>query len=138
MVAIVVWVALILTTYHRSRPSRPTRRQNLFGSLLAVLLSVAVAGSLATGARYAMVTRDLINTVAPNEQTVTAPNVTHITKKDPWGNKDRVNLLLLGGDGGVGRTGIRTDSVILVSIDTRSGRLGDVQPAAQPAQRAVP
>ncbi len=26
--AIVVWVALILTTYHRTRPARPTRRQN--------------------------------------------------------------------------------------------------------------
>ncbi len=102
--AIVLWVALILTTYHRTRPASPTRRQNLLGSLLAVVLSIAVAGSLATGARYAMVTRDLINTVAPNEHTVTAPKITNITKKDPWGSKDRVNVLLLGGDGGVGRT----------------------------------
>ena len=119
--AIVLWVALILTTYHRTRPASPTRRQNLLGSLLAVVLSIAVAGSLATGARYAMVTRDLINTVAPNEHTVTAPKITNITKKDPWGSKDRVNVLLLGGDGGVGRTGIRTDSVILISIDTHTG-----------------
>ncbi|MSZ77571.1 MAG: LytR family transcriptional regulator, partial [Actinobacteria bacterium] len=41
---------------------------------------------------------------------------------DPWGGRDRVNVLLLGGDGGVGRTGVRTDSVILVSIDTTSGK----------------
>jgi LCP family protein required for cell wall assembly len=119
--AIVVWVGVILATYHRSRPVRATRRQNVFGSLLAIVLSIAVAASLATGARYAMVTRDLIRTVAPNEHTATTPVIRHITQKNPWGQKKRVNLLLLGGDGGVGRTGIRTDSVILVSIDTRSG-----------------
>lgn len=33
----------------------------------------------------------------------------------------RVNLLLLGGDSGVGREGVRTDSMIVLSIDPRTG-----------------
>ncbi|MDQ6642047.1 MAG: LCP family protein, partial [Actinomycetota bacterium] len=61
-------------------------------------------------------------TVVTNERSATAPVIQHRTQANPWGDKKRVNLLLLGGDGGVGRTGIRTDSVILVSVDTRTGK----------------
>ena len=44
------------------------------------------------------------------------------TKENPWAGTDRVNVLLLGGDGGEGRTGVRTDSVILLSMDTQTGK----------------
>ena len=42
--------------------------------------------------------------------------------EDPWGGRDRVNVLLLGGDCGPYREGVRTDSMILVSLDTHTGR----------------
>lgn len=35
--------------------------------------------------------------------------------------KERLNILLIGGDGGEGRTGIRTDTMITVSIDPVTG-----------------
>ena len=38
-----------------------------------------------------------------------------------WNGNDRLNILLIGGDGGIGRTGIRTDSMITVSIDPQTG-----------------
>ncbi len=38
-----------------------------------------------------------------------------------WDGLDRLNLLLLGGDAGAGRTGIRTDTMIVVSIDPAGG-----------------
>lgn len=38
-----------------------------------------------------------------------------------WNGLDRLNILLLGGDAGVGRTGIRTDTMIVVSIDPENG-----------------
>ena len=38
----------------------------------------------------------------------------------PFGGK-RINILLLGGDSGPGRSGIRTDSIIVASIDPTSG-----------------
>ncbi|HMI34196.1 MAG TPA: LCP family protein, partial [Propionibacteriaceae bacterium] len=41
--------------------------------------------------------------------------------QDPWAGKARLNVLLLGGDAGPGRIGTRTDTVILASINTRTG-----------------
>ena len=40
---------------------------------------------------------------------------------DPFGDQERVNVLLLGGDGGEDRDGVRTDTVIVASIDTETG-----------------
>ena len=58
--------------------------------------------------------------------------------RDPWAKKPRLNLLLLGGDAGKGRTGTRTDTVIVASIDTKTGDTDPVQPAAQHRPDAVP
>jgi LCP family protein required for cell wall assembly len=62
------------------------------------------------------------------EQSLAKPNsnlaVGEATTTEPprvWGELDRVNILLLGSDAGVGRTGTRTDTVILLSVDTDSG-----------------
>ncbi len=38
-----------------------------------------------------------------------------------WDGLDRLNILLIGGDFGTGRTGIRTDTMITVSIDPSTG-----------------
>jgi polyisoprenyl-teichoic acid--peptidoglycan teichoic acid transferase len=48
-------------------------------------------------------------------------SATVVEAPDPFGAKDRVNVLLLGGDGGEGRDGVRTDTVIVASIDTATG-----------------
>jgi anionic cell wall polymer biosynthesis LytR-Cps2A-Psr (LCP) family protein len=61
-----------------------------------------------------------VATVFDDEQTATTPE--DVTEADPWAGREQVNVLLLGGDGGVGRTGIRTDSVILLSMNTQSGK----------------
>ena len=55
-------------------------------------------------------------------RTTRAPRAPTCEAADPWGGRDRVNVLLLGGDGGPYREGVRTDSMILVSIDTHTGR----------------
>ena len=67
---------------------------------------------------------------------------------DPWAKKPRLNLLLLGGDAGKGRTGTRTDTVIVASIDTKTGDTTLVSlprntgrmpfPADSPLQRLLP
>ncbi len=51
------------------------------------------------------------------------PTTTTVTLKEAeiWDGLDRLNILLIGGDFGVGRTGIRTDSMITVSIDPETG-----------------
>jgi LCP family protein required for cell wall assembly len=44
-----------------------------------------------------------------------------VDTKDPWNGQARVNVLLLGGDAAANRTGVRTDSMTLASIDTKTG-----------------
>jgi LCP family protein required for cell wall assembly len=114
-----LWIGLIWRTYahHRSRPApRALRVAGAFGVLV---MCAAVSAPMAVGARYAVVQRDLIGSVFGDEASATTPTV---TKESPWGERDRVNVLLLGGDGAVHRPGVRTDSVILASISTRTGR----------------
>ncbi|RPI20990.1 MAG: LytR family transcriptional regulator, partial [Actinobacteria bacterium] len=57
------------------------------------------------------------NSTLPGDTTTT----TVAAGAEIWNGLDRLNVLLLGGDFGVGRTGVRTDTMITVSIDPESG-----------------
>ncbi len=143
---LVVWLLLLLNTYLSTRPRRPSRGQRVSGALVTMVLGVLVTAPMATTSYYAMTQRSTLDAIVTNEHTATAPTLVHRTRANPWGTKKRVNVLLLGGDGGVGRTGIRTDTVILLSMDTRTGRtvmfslprnLRNVPfPSVQPARRS--
>jgi polyisoprenyl-teichoic acid--peptidoglycan teichoic acid transferase len=115
-----VWVFVVATTYLMVRPLAMVRLEKALGVLVVTLLCVLGGIPAVQAVRIADSQADLVATVFDNEQTATAPE--DVTEEDPWGDRDRVNVLLLGGDGGVGRTGIRTDSVILLSMDTHSGK----------------
>ena len=67
--------------------------------------------------RLATTQRDLIAGVFHDN----GKSATVDAKVNPFGNQERVNVLLLGGDGGAGRIGVRTDTVIVASIDTSTG-----------------
>lgn len=58
-----------------------------------------------------------------SEPTSTSLPPTTTTTSEPriWDGYQRLNIVLLGSDAGVGRTGTRTDTIILVSIDAESG-----------------
>jgi len=113
-----LWISLIWLTYVRNRSHAASLPLRLAGSLGVLVMCATVSAPMAVGARYAVVQRDLITTVFAGEHSATAPTV---TAANPWGHRKRVNVLLLGGDGAVHRPGVRTDSVILASIDTRIG-----------------
>jgi LCP family protein required for cell wall assembly len=115
----ILWVVLIWRTYARLHPRNAAWPVRLAGTLGMLVLVGAVSAPMAVSARYAVVQRDLIGTVFGNEVSATAPKA---TAANPWGKRKRVNVLLLGGDGAVHRPGVRTDSVILASIETSTGR----------------
>jgi polyisoprenyl-teichoic acid--peptidoglycan teichoic acid transferase len=119
-VAFVVWLLVVVSTYLMVRPFPRRVSHTLVGTAFVGLLCLAVAAPVVVGARYAMVQADLVETVFEDNTSATAPK--QVTEKDPWGGRDRVNVLLLGGDGGVHRVGVRTDTMILLSMDTRTGR----------------
>ena len=118
--AFLVWLLVVVTTYLMVRPFPRRLSHTIVGTAFVGLLCLAVAAPVVLGARYAMVQADLVETVFEDNTSATAPK--HVTEKDPWGGRDRVNVLLLGGDGGVHRVGVRTDTMILLSMDTHTGR----------------
>ncbi|MEA3502989.1 MAG: LCP family protein [Actinomycetota bacterium] len=61
------------------------------------------------------------DTTANGEADSSSTTTTTLAEQAPWDELDRLNILLLGGDFGVGRTGIRTDTMITVSIDPKTG-----------------
>jgi LCP family protein required for cell wall assembly len=60
-------------------------------------------------------------TVPTTEGTGTTETTIATSGDAPWDGKDRLNILLIGGDFGEGRTGIRTDTMITISIDPTTG-----------------
>jgi len=58
----------------------------------------------------------------PTTSTTTATTLPDTDGKKLWDGLDRLNILLLGGDFGIGRTGVRTDTMITVSIDPKTGQ----------------
>jgi LCP family protein required for cell wall assembly len=88
------------------------------------LMVAFVAASSYKVAEYATVTKDTINglfvTSASGTRPTGAPKI--VEGEDPWAATPRVNILLLGSDAGKDRTGTRTDSMMVASVDTKTGR----------------
>ena len=82
-------------------------------------MCLVIAAPAALAVRYSDVQVDLVQDVFSDgfgEGHVADPE-----KADPWADIPRVNIALLGSDAGRDRIGVRTDSMMVVSIDTRTG-----------------
>jgi len=64
---------------------------------------------------------DTAPTPSPTTTTTTVPPTTTTTIPLLWDGLERLNIVLLGADAGEGRTGLRTDTTIVVSIDPVTG-----------------
>ena len=118
--SLLTWAFVVLTSYRLVRPRLRPRWHTGAGYLTVVLVLLVGAAPIVKAAQYALVQADLVETVLPDDVlSATAPQ--DVTEEDPWAGQERVNVLLLGGDGGEGRTGVRTDTVILVSMETATG-----------------
>ena len=115
---LVAWVAVVVATYRMVRPLEQPPWQRYAGVAFVALLCLLVSAPLAVGARYSMLQADLVKTVFKDTRSATRPTV---TAADPWEDTERVNVLLLGGDGAVHRLGVRTDTVIVASMDVDTG-----------------
>jgi len=124
----VIWVVVITTTHLALRPLRPSGAQRALGGLLVGALSLVIATPLAVGAEYSYSTAQFLGTVFadddPADTPSASPGATSTTPADPWANKDRLNVLVIGGDSGTKRDpslGLRADAVMMASIDTHTG-----------------
>lgn len=129
------WCASILSAYRAARPERMTRAQRAGSQLVVWTLCLGVLAPVGWGASNVYAARDVLDVfrtdlinaaIEPVVPVATpgataAPSPTPTPTPTPFVDKPRINLLLLGGDGGLDRRGIRTDALVLASIDTRSG-----------------
>jgi polyisoprenyl-teichoic acid--peptidoglycan teichoic acid transferase len=117
---LVVWAFVVFTSYRLVRPRNRPRWHTVAGNVATLIVCGAVAIPVVTAAQYALATADAVNEVFENNESATTPEGR--TQDNPWAGTNRVNVLLLGGDGGEGRTGVRTDTVILLSIGVDTGK----------------
>lgn len=105
----VLWVVLTFDTLRLARIVRtaPSARGFLAGAM--VLLMVLTVGPAAYGAYLAGVQHGLLNSLFTSRADA-APPV-----------DGRYNIMLLGGDAGADRTGLRPDSISVASIDAETG-----------------
>ena len=118
-----LWCAVIIATAIAAKTHRLSGVQRALGVVLVAALCLTVAMPSAAAARYSLITRDLIDSVFADSPVKPIPGVVQPKAEaaDPWANVGRVNMLLIGSDAGADRTGLRTDSLIVASIDTKTG-----------------
>ena len=113
-VATVLWLLSVAITARTTR-SRAWSRfgEGVFRAFTA-FMALAVTLPAAQAVRYVAVTEDAFGTIFIDSSAG--------QKKDnAFKKKDRVNFLLIGSDAGADRTGIRTDSLMVASVDTKTG-----------------
>ncbi len=111
------WITVIVAGHRALLPRRSTRPRLAVGAVLVTLLVAAVAYPAYRIGSVAVAQRGLLDGVFASDR----ESATVVDTPDPFGTKERVNVLLLGGDGGEGREGVRTDTVIVASIETATG-----------------
>lgn len=122
VVLTLLWALMVLSTH------RALRRFVSLTGLQAVLSTALVVALVAGGilgaykaASSSLITRDALEAVTKGTVRPPGSAAPKNNQTDPWAGTPRVNVLLIGSDSGAGREGIRTDSTILASIDTKTG-----------------
>lgn len=121
-----IWIGSIVLTALTARPGRMTSGQKAGLTGFTAVMCLLVAAPTAVGLRYIDAHTDAVDDIFtgaadrrddPEDPSV-GPDLEH---QDPWADFPRVNVLLLGSDAGDNRDGVRTDSMMVASIDTQSG-----------------
>ncbi len=103
------WAYLIIDAWRIANPMGLAQRQRLTMTVLNGVLCLSLTGTLLYASQFFAVQRDFIKTVF----------VSHMVTSAEHG---RYNVLLLGGDAGPRRVGIRPDSITVASIDQDTGK----------------
>ncbi len=115
------WILVVLWATVLVRPGRRGAAGRVVAGLAVLVVVAAVAVPAAEVSRYAGLQLAFVNSVF-KDAPVTAPGAPKPAAADVPIKNGRLNVLLVGSDAGPDRTGVRTDTMILASLDTRSGR----------------
>lgn len=119
-------VAAFLTAKVVLKTEQTSSRRVMYGVAVFVVVISQLAVSLWAGSAINS-QRELLNSVFVQTPS-SSPQNTPSTSEEPAQNPNnlelvngRVNVLLLGGDAGSGRWGLRPDSISVVSVDAQTG-----------------
>ncbi|GAA2112798.1 LCP family protein [Actinomadura alba] len=113
-----VWVTVVIRSYQVLQPAGRSLGARTAGRAAVGVLCLLVACPHVWAAHSAYVYRDAFTSIfRPTGESGHRP----VDQKNPWEGHSRVNILLLGGDAAGNRTGVRTDSMTLASVDTETG-----------------
>ena len=114
VVGTLLWCAGILLTARETAPRGPGRG---WRALFAILCCLFVVAPAANAVRYLSIQHDVVSVLTGNNDSNDAA-----ADANAWADQPRVNVLLLGSDAGDDRIGVRTDSMMVASIDTERGK----------------
>ncbi|WP_449062031.1 LCP family protein [Planomonospora algeriensis] len=108
-----VTAAVVVRSYRLLRPQGLGRAARRLSAFAVGLLCVLVMLPAVYAARLTHVSQHVMTSLF-------AAGTTPVPA-DPWRGRDRLNILLVGADAATGRYGVRTDSVTVASVGTRTG-----------------
>src|SRR3954470_2707827 len=117
LVLAVVWALIVIRSFQVVRPPGLPTAMRVVSGALVVIMALMICTPLVYAANATYVLRDTLSSIFPGDD----KSGGSVNASNPWKNRPRINVLLLGGDGGKDRTGIRTDSMTVASIDTKTG-----------------
>lgn len=116
------WAGTVVLTALDTRPASMTGTQRGLLAGFTAVMCVALAVPVAVGLWYIGAHTTAVDKIfTPSGDGAAATDRPNLSEDDPWVDMERVNVLLLGSDAGDNREGIRTDSMIVASVDTQTG-----------------
>jgi LCP family protein required for cell wall assembly len=115
-----VWILqVVLSNLAHNTRERLRGRRRAISLIVAVVMVIGVAIPFGRAEQYVFAAQGLLG----NESVFRSHgNGGKLSSSDPWKGTERVNVLLLGQDEGADRTGTRPDTIMVASIDTKTGR----------------
>jgi polyisoprenyl-teichoic acid--peptidoglycan teichoic acid transferase len=117
-----LWMLVVIRSYQVVRPAEVRRLARNTGRASVGILCVLVAAPFVWASHATFLYRDTLTSIFPSVAGGIGGPPPVVNEEDPWDGRRRVNILLLGGDAAKNRSGVRTDSMTLASIDTTTGR----------------
>lgn len=108
IIGAIAWLALFVDAWRLGRPRRLLPKHRIASTGLAAGFSVFTAAALLISSQYVAVASTSLDSIFTS----------HVVTK---AHEGRYNVMLLGGDAGADRVGLRPDSVTVASIDDQTG-----------------
>jgi polyisoprenyl-teichoic acid--peptidoglycan teichoic acid transferase len=115
------WFALIVHSFVVLRPGRLPQSGQIITGTLAGLLAVVVMVPFGALGQTAWTSNQTLDDIFKESSDDGESPAAQPKPEDPWAGRQRVNILLLGGDADDHRVGVRTDSMNVASIDVKTG-----------------